>query len=307
MKKTLSFLLAFGMLFNSFSQDEENEEFDISALQELLDYQFYADSIDSTFVYQTGIISLGNGVATLTVPEGYKYLDSKQSEFVLTELWENPPAESLGLLFPEDESPMESGTYVVEIQYEEEGFVNDDDAGDIDYSDMMEEMKKDQVSMNLERQQAGYETVDIVGWASSPYYDSESKKLHWAKELKFETYDVNTLNYNIRVLGRKGFLILNAIGDIDVLETFNEDRDKIIASVEFEKGYRYDEFSPGIDRVAAYGVGGLVAGKVLAKVGFFALIIKFWKLIAIAVVGFFAAFKNKLFGKKNNNLPSNRE
>jgi len=108
-------------------------------------------------------------------------------------------------------------------------------------------------------------------------------------------------------LGRKGFLILNAIGDIDVLETFNEDRDKIIASVEFEKGYRYDEFSPGIDRVAAYGVGGLVAGKVLAKVGFFALIIKFWKLIAIAVVGFFAAFKNKLFGKKNNNLPSNRE
>jgi hypothetical protein len=94
MKKTLSFLLAFGMLFNSFSQDEENEEFDISALQELLEYQFYADSIDSTFVYQTGIISLGNGVATLTVPEGYKYLDSKQSEFVLTELWENPTAES---------------------------------------------------------------------------------------------------------------------------------------------------------------------------------------------------------------------
>jgi len=29
----------------------------------------------------------------------------------------------------------------------------------------------------------------------------------------------------------------------------------------------------------------LVAGKILAKVGFFALIVKFWKLIALAIAG----------------------
>jgi uncharacterized membrane-anchored protein len=35
--------------------------------------------------------------------------------------------------------------------------------------------------------------------------------------------------------------------------------------------------------VAAWTVGGLVAGKVLAKVGFFAGLLKFWKVIAIGL------------------------
>lgn len=307
MKNLLSLLILVGSLSSAFGQNQETPELDINAMQEIMAYQKYADSIDATFVYQTGVITLENGVAILTVPKGYKYLNSEQSEYVLTELWDNPPSQSLGMLFPEDEGPMNNRTYVVEIQYAEDGYVNDKDAGDIDYSQMLAELQKEQIETNKERQQSGYESVEIVGWASAPYYDNKSKKLHWAKELKFETYEVNTLNYNIRVLGRKGFLILNAIGDIGVLEKFNHDRDEILKSVEFAEGYKYEEFSPGIDKVAAYGVGGLVAGKVLAKVGFFAVILKFWKIIAIAVVGFFAAFKNKIFGRKNKNLPTNKE
>jgi len=42
----------------------------------------------------------------------------------------------------------------------------------------------------------------------------------------------------------------------------------------------------------------LVAGKLLAKVGFFAVLLKFWKLIAIAVFGFLGAFWKKIKGNK---------
>jgi len=171
----------------------------------------------------------------------------------------------IGLLFPEDMTPVHDAfTYAVEIEYSEEGYIEDEDAEDMDYDELLEDMQADIKAANPERKAQGYETMELVGWASPPYYDQENKKLHWAKELKFEGYDVNTLNYNIRVLGRKGYLNLNAIGDINMLDTFNADRDNILNSVEFTAGNRYSDFNPDIDEVAAYGIGGLIAGKILA-------------------------------------------
>jgi uncharacterized membrane-anchored protein len=232
------------------------------------------DSIEKSFTYQHGTVSLGTDLATLNVPEGYKFLDGEQSQRVLTELWGNPPSETMGLLFPEDMSPVSMDfTYAVEITYSDEGYIDDDDAKDLDYNDLLQEIKDETNKANPERKKNGYPSIEVVGWASSPFYDETDKKLHWAKELKFEGEDVNTLNYNIRVLGRKGYLNLNAIGDIEVLRLFQKDVDKILASVEFNDGNRYSDFNPDLDKVAAYGVGGLIAGKVLAKAGFFAIIL----------------------------------
>ena len=58
----------------------------------------------------------------------------------------------------------------------------------------------------------------------------------------------------------------------------------IVNSVSFEQGHSYFDFDPNVDEVAAWTIGGLVAGKVLTKVGFFALLLKFWKVIAVAVL-----------------------
>jgi uncharacterized membrane-anchored protein len=75
--------------------------------------------------------------------------------------------------------------------------------------------------------------------------------------------------------------------------------DPLISSVSFNEGQRYENFDSGVDKVAAYGIGGLIAGKVLAKAGFFVLLLKFWKLILLAIVGGFAAVKKFFFGKKS--------
>jgi uncharacterized membrane-anchored protein len=44
-----------------------------------------------------------------------------------------------------------------------------------------------------------------------------------------------------------------------------------------------------LDKVATVGIGGLIAGKVLAKAGILAklgiLLAKFWKVIVLAIVG----------------------
>ncbi|WP_282053669.1 DUF2167 domain-containing protein [Maribacter luteus] len=295
MKYSLTFFICLFISGFSFAQTDELTAAEEEAFQKVI------DSIENSFSYQYGEIDLQDGLAKLKVPEGYKFLDETQSAYVLTQLWGNPPSEVLGLLFPEEISPISDNfTYAVEIEYSEEGYIDDDDAGDIDYDELLAEMKKDVSDVNSQRMEQGYGSMDLIGWASAPFYDHANKKLHWAKELKFEDAEVNTLNYNIRVLGRKGYLNMNAIGDIDVLPVFNRDIDKILASVEFTKGNRYSDFNPDMDDVAAYGIGGLIAGKILAKAGFFAVILKFWKIIAVGAIGLFGVFKKKIFGQKDD-------
>lgn len=259
-------------------------------------YRAMVDSIENSFQYQRGTIALEDGLATLDVPQGYKFLDAAQSDYVLTQLWGNPPSEVIGMLFPEEVSPLSDNfSYAVEISYSEEGYIDDEDAADIEYDDLLEEMQSDVAASNEERTSQGYPAIDLIGWAAPPFYDADSKKLHWAKEVAFEGATENTLNYNIRVLGRQGYLNLNAIGTMAALPEFQGDVDQILGSVAFNEGHRYRDFNPDLDNVAAYGIGGLIAGKVLAKTGFFVVLLKFWKVIALAVVSLFATLRKRLF------------
>ena len=76
--------------------------------------------------------------------------------------------------------------------------------------------------------------------------------------------------------------------------------------MEFNEGNTYADFDPDIDEIAAYGIGGLIAGKVLAKVGLLAGLLKFvkvigiglakfWKPIAIGLVALAAGLKKFFF------------
>jgi uncharacterized membrane-anchored protein len=297
MKNHLIILLLSLAPMVSFAQMEDSDTSEY--IMDLEDIQYYLemDSIDKSFNYQYGEVTLGLGLATLTVPDGFKYLNSEQSNYVLTEIWGNPPEPTLGMLFPEEFSPLDDSlTYAVDISFSEDGFIDDEDADELDYDELLEEMQNDAEEGNEYRREQGYPTIDLIGWASEPFYDAENKKIHWAKELQFEDYEGRTLNYNIRILGRKGYLNMNAIGEMDALPYFQADIDKILYSVEFNEGNRYADFDSSMDNVAAYGIGGLIAGKILAKAGFFVVLLKFWKVIAVGAVAIFTAFKKKIFG-----------
>jgi uncharacterized membrane-anchored protein len=282
---------------DSVSLSDENDTASVS-FDQLIAYINLRDSVNNAMKYEEGTVELQNGIAVLTVPAGYKFLGPEQSKYILTEMWGNPPGDApLGLLFPKDIQPVsDSFSYAVEITYSEEGYIDDEDAEDLDYDDLLKEMQEDTRTASAERITAGYEPIELLGWASPPFYDHENKKLHWAKEIKFGTSEINTLNYNIRVLGRKGYINLNIIGDMTVLAQVKNDITPILSSVEFTSG---NEFNPDLDKVAAYGIGGLIAGKVLAKAGFFVVLLKFWKVIAVAVVGGVALFKKKIFGSNS--------
>lgn len=55
----------------------------------------------------------------------------------------------------------------------------------------------------------------------------------------------HTLNYNIRILGRRGVLILNAVADMKQLPSIRKETRGVLSAVEFEEGHRYQDYLPG--------------------------------------------------------------
>ncbi len=261
------------------------------------------DSLINSLHYQTGTITIGDNIAKVQVPNGFKYLDSKDARFVLKDLWGNPDDEKvLGMLVPANIGVADTGSWAVVYSYEETGHVKDDDAAGIKYDDLLDEMKKQTIAASAERTKMGYKSIELVGWAQKPFYDKETHKLHWAKEYKFGENPHNTLNYNIRMLGRKGVLVMNIVSGMGQLPMVESNIDKVLASTNFTDGNTYNDFNSSTDKIAEYGIGGLIAGGVLLKTGILAklglLLLKLWKVIAIAVAGGYATLRKKLFGRK---------
>lgn len=263
----------------------------------------FLDSADKTIAYQTGDVKVQD-FAVVTVPAGYKFIPDSTARWIVTSLWENPAdaaSSVVGMLVPKDYALTNFDAWAFVMSWDESGYVKDKDANDIDYDDMLKEIQDGEKENNTERTAAGYSTIHLVGWASKPFYDGDNKVLHWAKELEFDGEGEHTLNYDVRILGRKGVLSMNAVGSMDQLADIKQHIPEIVHIARFTDGNRYTDFDPGVDKVAAYTIGGLVAGKLLAKAGLIALLLKNIKLVALALFGIFAAGRKKiarLFSKK---------
>lgn len=162
-------------------------------------------------------------------------------------------------------------------------------------------MQKGTAEENAARREQGYGTVDLLGWAVPPRYDAGSKKLYWAKELRFDGAQQHTLNYDIRVLGRSGYLSLNAVAGIGQLDQVRQGMQQLLPMAEFDQGARYADHNPSTDKIASYG---LIGGGLAAKAGLFAklglLLAKGWKLVLFGVLALGAGIRRVFAGRKAN-------
>lgn len=241
--------------------------------------------------YQDGSIPLGDAGVKIKVPGGFYFLSQADARRVLTEAWGNPPAAAarvLGMIMPASKTPLDDSWGAV-ITFDADGYVSDEDADKIDYTSLLKDMQESTASANEERVKQGFPAIRLVGWASQPYYDRAEHKLHWAKELEFGDQKQHTLNYDVRALGRKGVLKINFVAGIDQLDEIKSIIPSVMAMPEFDAGSRYADFVPGADKVAAYGIGGLIAGKVLSKLGLLAIALAFlkkgWIVVVLALGG----------------------
>ena len=264
-------------------------------------YFAFAQQLWASLEKKHGEVKLPNGVATLKIPDDFFYLSPGDAEKVLVDIWGNPPGQpTLGMIFPANTTPFDEGAWAVTVEYEEDGYVSDSDADKINYDELLSQMQDSTREASAVRVSEGYEAIELVGWAAPPFYEKDSHKLHWAKELKFGDEDMHTLNYNIRVLGRKGVLVLNFIASMEQKPLIDASLNSVLAMAEFDQGSRYEDFNPEYDKIAAYGLGALVAGKLIAKTGLFAAALIFLKKFGVIILVGVGALLGKLFKRQKS-------
>ena len=282
------------------AQDEYDEE----AIR-----QFIAtDSIHG----QTGAVPFKEAHCTLDVPEGFVFLNPVDSRHLLVDYWDNPEEKIdgiLGTMVTADAAVFGDVETAYVISYDSSGYVSDEDAGSIDYDELLESIQESMLDDNKANPEAPQ--WELLGWAWNPTYDNERKVLGWAKHFRIDgEYEV--VNYDVRVLGKAGFVVITAIASPDSQAELMANNAAIIGSVRYDAGYNYADFNPATDHVAEWTIGGLVAGKILTKVGFWGIIAKFSKIIIIALIGFFAAMRKRIaslfgFGRKKDDEDNGTE
>ena len=244
-------------------------------------------AIVSSLKWQTGMITLKDGLAKINLTDDFRFLDSADARKVLHNVWNNPDdPELLGMIFPKDKGPLDDDGWAVTVNYEGKGYVKDGDADKINYDDLLKTMQKETKDANPEREKEGYQSLDLIGWAAPPRYDKAAHKLYWAKELKVGKYTEHTLNYDIRILGRHGVLVLGAISGMNQFPEIDKKTPEILSMVDFQPGSAYADFDPKVDKIAEYGLATLVAGGALAgaaKLGLLGVLFKYIVVIVLAL------------------------
>lgn len=262
---------------------------------------------------QTGVITIPEADAKLNLGERYYFLDKADSRKVLVDLWRNPPQNAegvLGMVFPAGETPLSENGWGAVITWAADGYVSDKDAKTTDYDKLLKDMQEAVDSRNESRTEGGFPEMHLVGWAETPTYDALNHSMVWAENIAFVGQSENTLNYDVRVLGRKGVLSLNIVGTMSQLSTIKASAGGVRDIAQFDSGQRYADYKDG-DKRAAYGVAGLIAAGLGAaavkKAGLLAVLLVFLKkgfVFILAGLGAAYAWIKRRVGRKETAQPA---
>lgn len=256
---------------------------------------------------RSGHIALPTAEAELNLSDAYDFLPADEAKRVLVEGWGNPPDMAdgvLGMILPHGKTFLDEDAWAAVITYENTFYVSDKEANKADYEKVLQDMRAGEAEENAAREKAGYPPIHLVGWAQPPSYDKAHHDLVWARQIKFGDQDVDTLNYDVRHLGRRGVLSLNIVSSVPHLAEIRAAAPDVARQAEFVAGARYADHA-WLDKSAGYGLAGLVAAgaglAVAKKAGLLAVIFVFAKKGLVLLVAAGAAAMNWLrgvFGRK---------
>jgi uncharacterized membrane-anchored protein len=227
-------------------------------------------------------VDLGENIAMIELGQDYLFADAKDTRKLMASVGNPPTNHEVGLIIPKNR---EAGWFIV-FEYRPVGYVRDTEKDAIDSDAILKSIKGGTERANKVREEKGFAPLNVLGWYEKPHYDTQSHNLVWA--LLAESKEGKVVNYNVRLLGRHGFMSTVLVTDPSTLAACKPEVDTIIKNFSYKSGKSYAEFVKG-DKVAQYGLTALIAGGAGAaavKLGFFKILAKFWKIVAVAVIGF---------------------
>jgi uncharacterized membrane-anchored protein len=238
-------------------------------------------------------------LATVSVPEGYVFLDAKATKAFLEEGQNVPNGDELGAIF----RPLPDKDYWFAVfSYDDTGHIDDSEKDSIDADALMKSMKEGNRRGNEERKRRGWQPLELEGWHQPPYYDLSTNNLTWSTAIASE--GSKAINHSVRLLGRTGTMSVQLVAGSSSVDLATLEFNDVLRSYAYNEGKRYAEFRKG-DKLAAYGLTALIAGGVGAAAVKSGLLQKFGKLIIVLFVGLVGAlrkFFGSLFGRKEKTL-----
>ena len=263
-----------------------------------------SNSVDPTvgLPWQEGpkTIAIGQGVK-LALPEARRFLGQPDAGRLMEKFGNLHNENLLGVVLPT--APDEE--WIVTLRYDADGYIKDDEK--LDGKEILESIREGEPAYNEERKKLGFPPIHADGWMEEPRYDKANHFVLWA--LSVSSDNGTSVNLNTRILGRKGFVSVNLITGKEELTRFRPVGGELLRATSFEAGGRYEDFDSSTDKVAEYGLTGLVlggAGLGLAKAAKIGLLASCWKwILAVLVAGKkavivlfagLAALAKKIFG-----------
>ena len=255
-------------------------------------------------------IELGHDLV-LALPADYLFLDAPQAKRLMEKngnFWND---NLLGVVAKRE------ADWLVTFRFTEDGYVKDDDAEKIDADDLLKEIREGTDEANKQRAERGFKALHVQGWSDPPRYQRDQHHLVWGLRALSDGETAESINFNTRVLGRKGFVALNLVDAADAIEASKPAAAALLAATTYKPGFRYQDFDGKTDKVAEYGLAALVLGGAgvgalkLVKVGLLAkfgakliaLLIAFKKGLVLLLLGA-GAFIKRLLGRKQNGAPA---
>jgi uncharacterized membrane-anchored protein len=239
------------------------------------------------------------GVAQVDLPAGFAFLNGADYRKLKEAEGEPVSGQEAGFLSPTNKD------WAVVFEFADIGYVKDDDKDKLNADKLLESIKRGTAEANKIRAKSGIAPIEVVGWEMPPKYDETTHNLEWAIRGVSENQPI--LNYNTRLLGRKGVMEVVLIVDPDKLSATLPEFRNLLAGYSFQTGQTYAEFRSG-DKLAKVGLGALVLGGAAvgaAKLGLFTWLLLFlkkgWKLVVVAFAAVVAFIKNmvaKIFGRR---------
>jgi uncharacterized membrane-anchored protein len=226
--------------------------------------------------------------AQVKVPDGFVFAGGNDTRVIMESMQNTTNGRELGFVAPARED------WFAVFEYDAVGYVKDDEKGSLDADAILESIKQGTERGNEERRRRGWPTLTIIGWETPPRYNEQTNNLEWA--VKGESEGQPFVNYNTRLLGRGGVMEVTLVTDPALLNETLPKFKTMLSGFDFIQGQKYAEFRQG-DKMAAYGLTGLIAGggvAVAAKAGVFKWL---WKVLVAAAVGVGALFK-RIFSRE---------
>lgn len=215
-------------------------------------------------------------IAEVRLPADYLAAQGDDTRRIMEAMHNPPTGREVGVIFTR------GGNWFVVFEFDDMGYIKDDEKGSLDADAMLDSIKRGTEASNKERAKRGWSTLTIVGWEQKPRYDPQTHNLTWA--VRGESQGAPVINYNTRLLGRRGVMRVTLVADPAELSAAIPQFQTLLAGYTYTTGNRYLEWVPG-DKVAKIGLTALVTGgaaAVAVKSGFAKSL---WKILLAAGAG----------------------